>query len=848
MVRMLILTFLAWTPLTTVSANDRRLDLLKDLSVKAAPAAREPADQYLQAMKHLRDPHPPEETATRLRAVEKTLEAFLQAEGDTALTLYFRWEWASELQIRGLYGPAIRQFLVIDRSVQSLPPESSSSSMRINVKVYLADCYMQTGELDQCVRVLREGLALNRAIRGPDSLETAQCQYTLAKMLIRMHKLDGDTYELIAECIKIREKHLPILHPDVLQANGLFAEYGLLITAAGQRKGTPTAEINETLSFVAKCSKTVVEGFELNKVLLKPGTEPYFQICFLLPEARMIYGQVLLRQRETDAAREQFEKMVMELAELMGANHDLVIMKLAWLALVDAKTGQWEKSVERFDRIRRNYRQQAITRLGSLSNPQQQAFLANVDLPAYHTALSLVLLKPDHQQIVDRTAEWAINGKSVTAEMLSLRSNELPPRWVTLDKFRETLPQGSAFITFVKLLPFDLTGDGSVNCWSREPRYVAWIVLHDGKIRAIDLGPADPIDQNLVRFHGTMANAQDDIALDQVKPAAKRASTILTELREQLIAPLEAHIREHSHWILSPDSGLWMLPFEALPEGDGFLIETRQIDYATSGRDRVGPAVPRSSNPGLVLADPDFNKAPPGQRSDRPVPDDPFPHGLQAVHSPSAGLNAIRSRVQARTGRPADYLTGADAQEIRIQAMRAPSHVVLITHGHSVLGPRPQVPPNDAYKLLAEDGNPLERTAIFLAGANRRLENQLPASANGVWTGAEIAQLNWRGCELVMLTSCDSAAGRIQPGEGTADLRRAFQIAGAESVIAALWKIPAEESVAVTARFWQHYADPKVSASKALMLAKRDFIKTLRNRDGVAHPYYWAALTSSSRR
>ena len=52
-----------------------------------------------------------------------------------------------------------------------------------------------------------------------------------------------------------------------------------------------------------------------------------------------------------------------------------------------------------------------------------------------------------------------------------------------------------------------------------------------------------------------------------------------------------------------------------------------------------------------------------------------------------------------------------------------------------------------------------------------------------------VALLPSRGTELVILSACDSGTGEVKIGEGVMSLRRAFRIAGAQTVLASHWKV-----------------------------------------------------------
>jgi hypothetical protein len=82
-----------------------------------------------------------------------------------------------------------------------------------------------------------------------------------------------------------------------------------------------------------------------------------------------------------------------------------------------------------------------------------------------------------------------------------------------------------------------------------------------------------------------------------------------------------------------------------------------------------------------------------------------------------------------------------------------------------------------------------------------------------VWEIFESVRLD---ADLVVLSACDSALGRELSGEGLIGLTRAFQYAGARSVVASLWSVADRVTAELMARFHRSLAN----AERQLAIAR----------------------------
>ncbi len=134
--------------------------------------------------------------------------------------------------------------------------------------------------------------------------------------------------------------------------------------------------------------------------------------------------------------------------------------------------------------------------------------------------------------------------------------------------------------------------------------------------------------------------------------------------------------------------------------------------------------------------------------------------------------------------------------------------------------------------------NPLLLSALFFAGANLHGQGTDCAGAeDGILTAYEVSAMDLEGTELVVLSACEAGLGEVKEGEGVHGLRRSFQMAGARTIIRALWPISDNTAAAMTSRL---YGRGNRSLAETIRQIQLEAVSELRSEDKVDHLFLWA--------
>lgn len=136
-----------------------------------------------------------------------------------------------------------------------------------------------------------------------------------------------------------------------------------------------------------------------------------------------------------------------------------------------------------------------------------------------------------------------------------------------------------------------------------------------------------------------------------------------------------------------------------------------------------------------------------------------------------------------------------------------------------------------ALHALAKPDDRLGGSIYFKVAPNGKQNDSLSA--------VDVMQLRLPA-ELVILSACESAEGKLEQGEGSYTLARAFFKAGAARVVATRWKVPDHHTAALFRLFFQQLRqNPGMSPAAVLRAARLAYLADPVN---AADPKWWAGI------
>lgn len=714
----------------------------------------------------------------------------------------------------------------------------------------LGDIYLNIDDLDHAEPLTEEALARLEKKYGPDHPTLVLPLRNLGS-IARERKQYARALELFERAEKINEKTLGPQHPE---AAGLLLNIGNVYKDEGQYE---------------KAEELFKRALGILEVASGPYNRMTLQAIGSMQTVTAAEGKSAEAVEYSERSNQGFEKN-MELNLATGSERD----KLQYADLIE----------ETKDRILSINLQQApqdktATNLAATVVLQRKARV--LDSIANSRATLREHLRPEDEKLLDdldvttnKLAQLALKGPGKTSAPeyakqfaslqkaredieaeISKRSEGFykSSRAVTLAEVQAAVPANAALVEFALYASFHPTAPDVRSEIYGERRYAVYVIPHQGDVYGKDLGSVKEIDQIVNSLRLTLRDPQ--------RTDAKATAMIAYA---KILQPIANAFGDTTHLILSPDGELQLIPFDALVDARGrYLVERYSTTYVTTGRDLLRLQVaPPSKNKPLIVADPFFGEpgsegvaeakagsasatstrrtAPGGARRSITVGQD-----LSAIYfAPLAGT-ALEARSIKALFPDATVLSGKEVTESAIKRVEAPSILHIATHGffledaeNSKAGQTGSRSSQVQATMIPE--NPLLRSGLALSGANVHASGSGAGGENGILTALQASGLNLWGTKLVTLSACDTGIGQVKDGEGVYGLRRAFFLAGTQSLVMSLW--PVSDSV-TREMMVDYYTGLKhgLGRGEALRQAELAMLK----RKGRQHPFYWASFIES---
>jgi len=297
-------------------------------------------------------------------------------------------------------------------------------------------------------------------------------------------------------------------------------------------------------------------------------------------------------------------------------------------------------------------------------------------------------------------------------------------------------------------------------------------VLTKNELRAFQLDGRD------------LSKDTEDLRRRLQEPKSAEYIDLSQRVYQRLIRPISKAIATPK-LIIVPHGILHYLPFNALNSGSGYLIDQYSVSYLPSASVMkfLRPGRAQKTGKALILGNPDLG--------------DPR-HDLKYAGNEAVAISAELPHARV--------LLRKEATETNFKRLADQAGTIhFATHG------------------LFESDSPLKSGLLL----SRDGENDGLLSVNELYS----LRLN---ADMVVLSACETALGKINAGDDVVGLQRGFLYAGANSIVASLWKV---DDLATSELMTGFYLNLKKTN-------KRDALREaqLAVKKKYEHPYFWAAF------
>jgi CHAT domain-containing protein len=692
----------------------------------------------------------------------------------------------------------------LDRRAVSIfeATEGTDSLMFAILLNNLGNTYLNKKQYPQAEPYFLRSLAIIEKIEGADSLRVAIALQNLG-VAARNRRDYARAEEYYLRALAIRQKALPADHPDIASnLNNLAILYNLHgdvpralethFRALEIWENATGPYSGGTLTSLGNIARTYAGAGDVTRALA------YQQRADAVLEMQLVLNLAVGSERQklafVDSVTERTDRTISLNLDAAPANPQA--SALAALVLLQRKGRVLDAMTDTLGTLRQR-----------AGEPEDRGLLDQLSATTAQLARVALNSAAAMTGAARRAAIKDLETKKETLEAaISEHSAEFRAvaRPVTLAAVQAAIPTDAVLIEFAVFRPFDPKAEAASD-WYGPPHYAAYVIGHEAAPHGVDLGVAAPIDASIDAWRQALRD-----------PTRTDAVHLGRAVDQRVLQPLVAWLGDASRLLVSPDGDLNLVPFEALVGPDRrYRIERHAITYLTSGRDLLRMQVPRDSRrEPLVIADPFF-----GEPAEGPAASKRGALTPPLYFSPLAAT-AEEGRMIKGLFPGATVLTGPRASKDALTRAGAPSILHIASHGFFL---------TDSATIQ----NPLLRSGLALAGANL----SPGATGGGILTALEASNLNLWGTRLVTLSACDTGVGQVRNREGVYGLRRAFFLAGAESLVMSLWPVSDYVTRQVMTAY---YGGLKKGLGRGDALRQAQL--ALIHQPNRHHPFFWAGF------
>jgi CHAT domain-containing protein/Flp pilus assembly protein TadD len=360
------------------------------------------------------------------------------------------------------------------------------------------------------------------------------------------------------------------------------------------------------------------------------------------------------------------------------------------------------------------------------------------------------------------------------------------PRPLGLDEIRQRMPEQA------QILQYSVLRD----------KIIIWLVSKSG-VQSFEQGiEAGELPEKVADYlrlvSSPSAGGEEEIA---------RASAYFYDL---LIKPAEAALDREKQLCVVPDKALNYLPFAAFVSRPTGRYLTQ--DYVLTRAPSATLFVIGSENArGKETAEPERLLSVGNPRFDR------------AAFATLADLPSSEREAEevAACYNPSTAVTGDKALKSRVVGEMETADVIHL-----------------ALHAVVNEQSPLHSRLLLASVATA--ENG--SSGDDILQASEIYKLRLPRVRLVVLSACETGAGRYYGGEGLVNISSPFIAKGVPLVVASLWPVDSRATAELMISFHKNRKAGHLPTAEALSLAQREMLASSEGR--YRHPYYWASFVT----